>query len=249
VAERRELAVLVWDLSCGKSLDEPSVVRDEEILIATSQVEHRDRLEQDGGCQGGRVPLTPFGCVRRAETLLRPRRHVHLRVLSGDAEWRTERANNLEELRVFQPEQHGTPRTHRDASNGATVAGRDCSISAVHVFIDAICSLPSDALGTLTTMAGAMSLVGAICPVKERPGHDRTTARVIPIFPMIQSLEYNASGTTFSSHAMSRQRLVMYTWCLRPRIAATICRAAVCEDAIQNRFPAAMRVSTKPGCT
>src|SRR4051812_37242505 len=65
----------------------------------------------------------------------------------------------------------------------------------------------------------------------------------------IQSLEYKASGITFINQAISLQRRVMYTCVCRLRIAATICRAAVCGEAIQKRFPAAIGVSTNPGCT
>lgn len=44
-----------------------------------------------------------------------------------------------------------------------------------------------------------------------------------------------------NSHAMSRQRRVTYTCFLRRRIALAICRAAVSGEAIQNRFPCAIK--------
>src|SRR5262245_24796747 len=144
VAERRELPILVRNLPCREPLDEAPVVADEEILIPARQVEHRRRLHRNGRRQRAGIPLTTFGRLGSAKPLLRPRRHVHVRILSRDPERRAQRADRSEELRVLQAEQHGAPGAHRHTRDGAAPAYVAGSRTV------AVRSPPSDALGTAT---------------------------------------------------------------------------------------------------
>ena len=184
--ERRQLAVFVRDLACGQSLNEPSIVGHKNVLIAAGQEQQRNGLKWNRRRQRSGIPLPALGCFRCAETLLRSGCHVHLWVLSRNAERRAERADRSKELRVFQAEHHGAPGPHRNTGDGPAVAGCNRPGPSVHV-IDQV--LDDEILGTSHSDRRRCSHTNCRRPTaslrscRARPAHETSRASRTPCGP------------------------------------------------------------------
>ena len=70
MAARRYLAIFVWDLALGQSLDEPPIVDDEDVLVAAREIQQWHGVERNFRQKRAWIPFATLGRSRRPERLL-----------------------------------------------------------------------------------------------------------------------------------------------------------------------------------